>query len=275
MKMKKMKGYRVKPGAKVDLSRFDAGDTSGFKGGKGGKDDTQEIFDRLNDRLEELQEMLWAEGRHKLLVVLQGMDTSGKDGTIRHVFDGVNPLGVRVASFKAPTPEELAHDFLWRVHPLVPGKGEMVIFNRSHYEDVLAARVRGFVPPAVWKQRYGQINDFEALLADTGTTILKFFLHIDAGEQKERLQERLDDPTKRWKFRKGDLEDRRLWDEYTAAYEDLLSRTSTKHAPWYVVPSNRKWYRNLVVASVIVEALEKLRLAYPEPEEDLQGVVIE
>jgi PPK2 family polyphosphate:nucleotide phosphotransferase len=272
MKMKKIKAYRVKPGSKVDLSRFDAGDTSAFKGDK---DDTQELFERLNERLEDLQEMLWAENRHKLLVVLQGMDTSGKDGTIRHVFDGVNPLGVRVASFKAPTPEELAHDFLWRVHPLVPGKGEMVIFNRSHYEDVLAARVRGFVPASVWKERYDQINDFEELLAETGTTILKFFLHIDADEQKERLQERLDDPTKRWKFRKGDLEDRRLWKEYTAAYEAALSRTSTKWAPWYVVPSNKKWYRNLVVASVIVEALEGLGMTYPEPEEDLQGIVIE
>jgi PPK2 family polyphosphate:nucleotide phosphotransferase len=271
MKMKKIKGYRVKQGAKVDLSRFDAGDTSAFKGGK---DDTQELFEGLNDRLEDLQEMLWAEGRHKLLVVLQGMDTSGKDGTIRHVFDGVNPLGVRVASFKAPTPEELAHDFLWRVHPVVPGKGEMVIFNRSHYEDVLAARVRGFVPGSVWKERYDQINDFEELLAETGTTILKFFLHIDADEQKQRLQERLDDPTKRWKFRKGDLEDRRLWKEYTAAYEDALSRTSTKWASWYVVPSNKKWYRNLVVASVIVETLEGLGMTYPEPEEDLQGISI-
>ncbi len=272
MRMKRIKEYRVEPGSRVDLSRLDAGDTSAFKGGK---DDTAELFSRMNDRLEELQEMLWAEGRHKLLVVLQGMDTSGKDGTIRHVFDGVNPLGVRVASFKAPTAEELAHDFLWRVHPVVPSQGEMVIFNRSHYEDVLAARVRGFVPPAVWKRRYGQINDFEKMLAETGTIILKFFLHIDADEQKERLQDRLDDPTKRWKFRKGDLEDRRLWQDYMEAYEDALSRTSTKHAPWYVVPSNRNWYRNLVVASVIVDALERLHMKFPEPEEDLQGVVIE
>jgi PPK2 family polyphosphate:nucleotide phosphotransferase len=272
MKMKKIKAYRVKQGARIDLSRLDAGDTSAFKGGK---DDTAELFSRLNDRLEELQEMLWAENRHKLLIVLQGLDTSGKDGTIRHVFDGVNPLGVRVASFKAPTPEELAHDFLWRVHPVVPGKGEIVIFNRSHYEDVLAARVRELVPPAVWKERYDQIQDFEKLLAETGTTILKFFLHIDADEQKQRLQERLDDPTKRWKFRKGDLEDRGLWKEYTKAYEDALSRTSTKWAPWYIVPSNKKWYRNLVVASVIVEVLEGLGMTYPEPEEDLQGIRIE
>jgi PPK2 family polyphosphate:nucleotide phosphotransferase len=269
---KKMKRYRVDPGSRLDLSRFDAGDTSAFKGGK---EETEELFEKLNDRLEELQEMLWAENRHKLLIVLQGLDTSGKDGTIRHVFDGVNPLGVRVASFKVPTPEELAHDFLWRVHPKVPGCGEMVIFNRSHYEDVLAARVHGIVPAAVWKERYDQINDFEKLLSETGTILLKFFLHIDADEQKERLQARLDDPTKRWKFRKGDLADRRLWKDYMRAYEDALSRTSTRWAPWYVVPANKKWYRNLVVAALIVEALESLGMTYPEPEEDLQGIVIE
>ena len=267
-----MKRYRVKPGGKVDLSKIDPRSTEAFKGDK---EAAQQELLALNKRLEVLQEELWAESKRKVLVVLQGMDTSGKDGTIRQVFEGVNPLGVRVAAFKAPTEEELAHDFLWRVHPKVPGSGEMVIFNRSHYEDVLVARVRGFVPPEVWKPRYDQINAFERLLAESGTTILKFFLHIDADEQKERLQERLDDPTKRWKFRKGDLEDRRLWKEYLTAYEVALSRTSTKHAPWYVVPSNKKWYRNLVVASVIVEALEGLGMTYPEPEEDLQGIVIE
>jgi PPK2 family polyphosphate:nucleotide phosphotransferase len=268
----KMKRYRIEPGSRVDLSRLDAGDTSAFPEGKDG---TKEAFAKLNDRLEELQEMLWAERRHKVLVVLQGMDTSGKDGTIRHVFDGVNPLGVRVAAFKAPTPEELDHDFLWRVHPKVPGRGEIVIFNRSHYEDVLAARVKELVPPEVWKTRYDQINDFERLLAETGTTLLKFFLHIDEDEQKERLQARLDDPTKRWKFRKGDLDDRKLWEKFTAAYEDALSRTSTAHAPWYAVPANKKWYRNLVVATVLVHALEKLDMQYPPPEEDLDGIVIE
>jgi PPK2 family polyphosphate:nucleotide phosphotransferase len=219
--------------------------------------------------------MLWAENRHKVLVVLQGMDTSGKDGTIRHVFDGVNPQGVRVASFKAPTPEELSHDFLWRVHPKVPGRGEMVIFNRSHYEDVLAVRVKELAPPKVWKPRYDQINDFERLLAESGTTILKFFLHIDQDEQKERLQARLDDPTKRWKFRKGDLEDRKLWKRFTEAYEEALSRTSQDGAPWYVVPANKKWYRNLVVATILVDALEKLDMRYPEPEEDLDGIEID
>jgi PPK2 family polyphosphate:nucleotide phosphotransferase len=269
--MADMDRYRVKPGEKLDLSGIDAGSTAAFKGGK---KETAEVFESLNDRLEVLQELLWAEGRHKVLVVLQGMDTSGKDGVIRHVFDGVNPLGVRVASFKTPTPEELRHDFLWRVHPQVPGAGELVIFNRSHYEDVLVARVKELVPKEVWKTRYGQIQDFERLLAETGTTVLKFFLHISEEEQRERLQARLDDPTKRWKFRKGDLDDRKLWDRYLEAYEEALSRTSTAEAPWYVVPSDKKWYRNLVVATVLVETLEGLGMEYPEPEEDLDGVVI-
>lgn len=267
-----MDRYRVKPGSPVTLSEIDASSTAAFKGGK---KDVEPVFVDLNDKLEELQELLWAEHRHKVLVVLQGMDTSGKDGVIRHVFDGVNPTGVRVASFKAPSPEELDHDFLWRVHPKVPGSGELVIFNRSHYEDVVAVRVRKLAPEKVWRQRYDQISDFERLLAESGTTILKFFLHIDKDEQKERLQARLDDPTKRWKFRKGDLSDRALWDEYQAAYEEALARTSTEHAPWYVVPANKKWYRNLVVATVLVETLEKLGMRYPEPEEDLDGVVVE
>ena len=265
-----MKRYRVEPGARVDLSRYDPGSTD-----LADKHEAQAAFEPLNERLEELQELLWAEGRHKLLVVLQGMDTSGKDGTIRHVFDGVNPLGVRVAAFKAPTEEELAHDFLWRVHPKVPGNGELVIFNRSHYEDVLVARVRGFVPPEVWKLRYDQINDFERLLTRTGTVILKFFLYISKDEQKERLQARLDDPLKHWKFRKGDLEDRAHWDDYIKAYEEALARTSQEHAPWYVVPADRKWYRNLVIATILVEALEKLDIKVPETAEDLQGVVVE
>jgi PPK2 family polyphosphate:nucleotide phosphotransferase len=267
-----MKRYRVKPGAKVDLAKVDPGETKGFKGTK---KQAEERLLELNQRLEALQEALWAEHRHKVLVVLQGMDTSGKDGTIRHVFEGVNPLGVRVASFKAPTQEELDHDFLWRVHPKVPGRGEMVIFNRSHYEDVVAARVKKLVPTEVWRLRYAQINDFERLLAETGTVILKFFLHIDQDEQKRRLQARLDDPAKRWKFRRGDLDDRRLWPDFMAAYEEALARTSQEKAPWYVVPANKKWYRNLVVATVLVKALEDLDIELPEPEEDLAGVVIE
>jgi PPK2 family polyphosphate:nucleotide phosphotransferase len=269
---KVMKRYRIEPGSTVDLAKFDAGSTKAAPKGKKG---TEEVFADLNNRLEILQEQLWANHKHKVLVVLQGLDTSGKDGTISHVFEGVNPLGVRVAAFKAPSPDELDHDFLWRVHPKVPGNGEMVIFNRSHYEDVLVVRVRKLAPDKVWKARYDQINDFERLLSETGTVILKFFLHIDKDEQKKRLQERLDDPRKRWKFRIGDLQDRALWDDYTKAYEDLLAKTSTEHAPWYVVPANKKWYRNLVVASVLVGALEKLDMSPPEPEEDLSHVVIE
>jgi PPK2 family polyphosphate:nucleotide phosphotransferase len=267
-----MKQHRVKPGGKVDLTHIDPGSTPGFKGKR--KDADARLLE-LNERLEVLQESLWAEHRHKVLVVLQGMDTSGKDGTIRHVFEGVNPLGVRVAAFKAPTAEELDHDFLWRVHPKVPGRGEIAIFNRSHYEDVLVARVVKLVPPEIWRQRYGQINDFELLLTQTDTIILKFFLYISKDEQKERLQARLDDPQKRWKFRKGDLIDRAHWDEYLEAYEDALARTSQKHAPWYVVPSDKKWYRNLVVAEILVKALEDLKIRVPEPEEDLKGVVVE
>ncbi len=267
-----MKRYKVKPGKKVNLTRNDPGDTHEAPKGKA---KTEKIFADLNGRLEEMQELLWAGHRHKVLIVLQGMDTSGKDGVIRHVFEGVNPSGVQVVSFKAPTPVDLDHDFLWRVHPHVPGRGDLVIFNRSHYEDVLVARVRKLVPEEVWQPRYRQICDFERLLAETGTTILKFFLHISEDEQRKRLQARLEDPTKRWKFRKGDLEDRALWGDYMKAYEDALEQTSTDEAPWYIVPSDKKWYRNLVVATILVETLEKLDLRSPEPEEDLEGLVIE
>jgi PPK2 family polyphosphate:nucleotide phosphotransferase len=267
-----MKPIRVKLGSKVDLSAIDPGATPGVKGKR---KDASGRLQELCDRLEVLQEALWAEHKHKVLVVLQGMDTSGKDGTISHVFESVNPLGVRVVAFKSPSPEELEHDFLWRVHAKVPASGEIVIFNRSHYEDVLVARVQELVPPEVWKRRYDQINDFERLLAETGTTVLKFFLHISKDEQKERLQARLDDPAKQWKFRKGDLLDRARWDDFMDAYETALSRTSQKQAPWYVVPADKKWYRNLVVAEVLVKALEDLEIQAPEPEEDLKGVVIE
>ena len=267
-----MKQHRVKPGETIDLSKVDAGATPGAKKGKA---EALKRFAPLSARLEVLQEQLWAEHERKVLVVLQGMDTSGKDGTIRHVFRDVNPLGVRVAAFKAPTEEERDHDFLWRVHPKVPGAGEMVIFNRSHYEDVLAARVHSLVPKEVWKRRYDQINDFERLLAENGTLILKFFLHISPEEQKKRLQERLDDPLKRWKFRLGDLDDRKLWPDYMEAYATALARTSQDDAPWYIVPADKKWYRNLVVATVLVQALEGLKLANPQPVEDLTGVVVE
>ena len=267
-----MNRYRVKPGEEVNLSKWDPDDKGDFKGGK--EEGLAEV-EKLNTRLEELQEVLYAEHRHKVLIVLQAPDTGGKDGVIRRVFDGVNPQGVRVASFKAPTEEELDHDYLWRVHKAVPGRGEMVIFNRSHYEDVLVVRVHNIVPPEVWKKRYEQINAFERHLAANGTTILKFYLHIDPEEQKQRLQARLDDPTKRWKFRLGDLEERKLWREYMEAYEEALSRTSTDHAPWYIVPANRKWYRDLVISSVLVETLDDLKMNYPEQEENLSGVVVE
>ena len=267
-----MKQYLVKSETKVKLSKWDPNDTGDFKGGK---EKGLAELEKLNAKLEELQEVLYAEGKHKVLIVLQAMDTGGKDGVIRRVFDGVNPQGVRVEPFKVPTEEELAHDYLWRVHKVVPGKGEMVIFNRSHYEDVLVVRVHNIVPPAVWKQRYEQINAFERHLAETGTTILKFYLHIDRDEQKERLQARLDDPAKRWKFRLGDLEERKLWPDYMKAYEDALSKTSTEHAPWYIVPANRKWYRDLVISSVLVETLKKLDMKYPQSEENLDGVAIE
>ncbi|MEJ5308736.1 MAG: polyphosphate kinase 2 family protein [Anaerolineae bacterium] len=264
--------YRVKPGTQVDLRQWDPDDKAMFDKGKS---EGKKAMEKLNRRLEALQELLFAEGKRKVLIVLQAMDTGGKDGVIRWVFDRVNPQGVKVASFKAPTPEELAHDYLWRIHKHTPGKGEMVIFNRSHYEDVLVVRVHNLVPPEVWRRRYAQINAFERMLAEEGTTILKFFLHISKDEQKARLQARLDEPEKRWKFNVGDLGERKLWDEYMRAYETVLSETSTEWAPWYIVPSNRKWYRNLVISDVLVETLEGFDMRYPEPKENLDAVVIE
>ncbi len=264
--------YRVDADSDVDLSQHDPADRTLFDGGK--KDARLETA-RLNRRLEALQELLYAEGRRKLLVVLQAMDTGGKDGTIRHVFDGVNPQGVKVASFKKPTPIELAHDYLWRVHRHTPAAGEIVIFNRSHYEDVLVVRVHDLVPPEVWKRRYRHLLEFERLLADEGTTIRKFFLHISREEQKERLQARLDTPHKQWKFSRGDVAERAHWDAYIEAYEAALSRTSTDWAPWYVIPADRKWYRNLVISQILVETLESLEMRYPEPEGELDDVVID
>ena len=211
----------------------------------------------------------------KVLIVFQSMDAGGKDGTIRTVFEGGNPQGGKGAAFKVPTPEELAHDFLWRIHKQTPGKGEIVIFNRSHYEDVLVVRVHGYAPEEVWKKRYDHIRHFEQLLADEGTTILKFYLHIDLDEQKQRLQERLDDPTKRWKFNIGDLEERKLWPQYMQAFEDAIEKTSTESAPWYVIPANRNWYRDLVISQIIVDTLENLKMKFPAEQEGLDKVVIE
>lgn len=266
-----MTRYRVKPGSKASLSGWDPSEKKFAKNKKEGIARLAE----LSTELDRLQDVLYAERKHKILVVLQGMDTSGKDGTIRHVFNSVDPLGVRVASFKVPTEEESDHDFLWRIHRQVPGRGEITIFNRSHYEDVLVVRVHKLVADDIWKARYDQINSFERMLTDSGSTIVKFYLHIDRDEQKARLEARLADPTKRWKFRKGDLDDRALWSEYEKAYNEAISRTSTKWAPWYVIPANSKWYRNLVIAEILTATLSGLDMNFPEPEEDLDAIVIE
>ncbi|HEV7242893.1 MAG TPA: PPK2 family polyphosphate kinase [Thermoanaerobaculia bacterium] len=239
----------------------------------GDKVKTQEATAKLVDRIGELQELLYAGHQHKVLIILQGMDTSGKDGAIRKVLRETSPQGIHVVSFKKPTETELDHDYLWRVHWQVPGRGELVVFNRSHYEDVLVVRVHSLVPKAVWKKRYEQINNFERMLADEGTTILKFFLHISREEQRERLQARLDDPTKRWKFQHGDLAERKLWSAYMRAYEEVLEKTSTQWASWHIVPADRKVMRDFIVASEVVKALEKLKMKYPDPP-DVAGVTI-
>jgi PPK2 family polyphosphate:nucleotide phosphotransferase len=267
-----MQRYRVKPGSSLQLQHWDPNDTSAFEGDKA---EANEALSKLNQELAALQEVLYAERRHKVLVVLQAMDTGGKDGTIRHVFAGVNPVGLRVANFKAPSTDELDHDYLWRIHKQAPGRGEIVIFNRSHYEDVLIVRVHNLVPRSVWSKRYAQINDFERMLTEEGTTILKFYLHISKDEQKERLQARLDDPTKHWKFNVVDLKERTLWSKYMRAYEEALEKTSTAWAPWYIVPANRKWHRNWVVAATVVETLRGLKMRYPKPKDDLSRVAID
>jgi len=261
---------RVRPGTRVKLANVDPSATHGHT-----KESAADELTAGLAGLTDLQDRLWAEGKHKVLVVLQGIDAAGKDGTLRHVMGAFNPQGCPVTSFKVPSADELAHDYLWRVHRAVPGKGEIGVFNRSHYEDVLVVRVHDIVPKTVWSRRYDQINAFEQLLADSGTTIVKFFLYIDRDEQRERFQARLDDPTKRWKFRLGDLEERKRWDDYIAAYEDVLARCSTAAAPWYVIPSNRNWFRNLAVANILADTLDELNPRYPEPTEDLTGVVIE
>jgi PPK2 family polyphosphate:nucleotide phosphotransferase len=265
-----MDRYRIKPGDSVNLDKWDPDDTALLPGGK---KEALEQGQANEKRLADLQELLYAEHAHKVLIVLQGMDTSGKDGTIRHVMRSFNPQGVRVASFKRPTDRELDHDFLWRAHAQTPGNGEITVFNRSHYEDVLVVRVHELVPKPFWRKRYREINEFERILAENGTLVLKFFLHISKGEQRKRLQERIDDPTKRWKFQHGDIEERALWREYRGAYEDALQKTSTEWAPWYVVPANSKWYRNHLVGSAISNALERLEMQYPEP--DLSSEVID
>jgi len=263
--------HRIEPGTAVHLGKLATDDTTA---GPGGKEETQAATVPLAARLAELQEMLWARRQEAVLVVLQGIDTSGKGGTVEHVFGAVNPAGLRVTSFKAPTEPELARDYLWRVHPHVPADGEIGVFDRSHYEDVLAVRVLELVPEARWRKRYDHINAFEELLVDEGTTVVKLFLHLSKDEQKKRLQARVDDPAKHWKFKPTDLEARARWADWEAAFAEMLTRTSTEHAPWHVIPADKKWYRDWAVATIMVEVLEGLALTWPESPDDLSGVVI-
>lgn len=252
--------YRLEPGQRVDLSALDPNQTEHYRS-------RTEVKDELNQqrkRIAGLQERLYAENRQSLLLVVQAIDTGGKDGTIRHVFKGVNPQGCRVWSFKQPSTEELEHDFLWRYHRHTPERGMMAIFNRSHYEDVLVVRVDRLVPEEVWRPRYAMINDFERMLTMNATTIVKFFLHISKDEQKKRFEARLEQPDKRWKFNIDDLKERAKWDQYQEAFQDAINNCSTAYAPWYVIPANHKWYRNLVVARTIAETLEAMNPQYPE-----------
>lgn len=272
---KKAEGIKtVRPlivNGKTKLADVDTSSTCGFSGDKAA---TVAILAQLNAQLVELQDVLYAEHKHKVLVVLQAMDAGGKDGVIRNVFSGVNPQGIRVAGFKAPTAPELDRDYHWRIHQQVPAKGEIVVFNRSHYEDVLITRVHGWVDDKTARRRFRQINEFEAMLVEEGTLILKFFLHISRDEQKQRLEDRLNDAAKNWKFNLGDLPEREKWDDYQRVYEDAINATSSPHAPWYVVPADRKWIRDIYVSSVLVSALQGLKMAYPSPPAGLAGVVI-
>lgn len=239
------------------------------------RDAAETEFKALRTEFIEWQQRLYADGEQKLLIVLQAMDAGGKDGTIRNILKGVNPQGVRVESFKVPSKDELAHDFLWRIHKVVPAKGMMSVFNRSHYEDVLVVRVHNIVPEAVWRPRYEQINQFEKLLHQTGTRILKFYLHISKDEQAERFRARLDETDKNWKFSLEDLEKRTYWPDYMAAYEEMLQQCSTAWAPWHVIPANQKWYRNLAIMRTIVHTLREMNPQYPEAEKNLDQVIIE
>jgi PPK2 family polyphosphate:nucleotide phosphotransferase len=262
--------YRIEPRELVRLKDIDPDDTAHFKD----KEDSLDELQKQLERISNLQERLYAESKQSLLIVLQAMDTGGKDGTIRGVFDGVNPEGCRVWSFKVPTPEELAHDFLWRIHSKTPERGMICIFNRSQYEDVLAVRVHELVPESVWEKRYDLINNFEQLLHEDNTAIIKFYLHISREEQKERLEARRDTPDKQWKFHTSDLAERARWDDYMLAYEDAINKCSTEYAPWYVIPANKKWYRNVVIARTIADTLEAMDPQFPVPEEDIEGIVI-
>jgi PPK2 family polyphosphate:nucleotide phosphotransferase len=264
------KKFRIEAGSTPHLEQRDPGVRIGAA-------DKQAGLERLGHLVTELgmlHNRLFAEGERAVLLVLQGMDAAGKDGTIRQVLTGVNPQGCHVVSFREPTSTELAHDYLWRIHAACPARGELAIFNRSHYEDVVAVRVRGLVPRKIWQPRYEQIRAFERMLVDEGTTVVKVFLHLSRGEQRERFRERLENPEKRWKFRTSDLEDRALWDEFQEAYEDAIRETSTDDAPWYVVPADHNWVRNLAVAEILVRTLEQLDPKIPEPDPGLGDVAI-
>jgi PPK2 family polyphosphate:nucleotide phosphotransferase len=263
--------YRVEPGSAARLDQRDPASIAGYEIQKSA---AKEDLRHLRHRLDGLQRRLWAESERGLLMVLQAIDTGGKDGTIRHVFKGVNPQGVKVHSFGVPTPEESSHDFLWRAHQKTPAAGSIAIFNRSHYEDVLVVRVKGLTPEERWRKRYHHIVEFERMLADEGTTIVKIFLHISKEEQRRRLQSRLNHPDKRWKFSAGDLDDRRLWPSYMDAFEEAITSTSTEYAPWYVVPADHKWHRNLVVSGILVDTLEAMDPHFPEPDAGLDGLVV-
>jgi len=262
---------KIQPGGRIKLNEIDPNLTGILQEKKRG----EKLLAQNIKRMAELQNILYAQRKHTLLIILQAMDAGGKDGTIRKIMSGVNPQGVQVTSFKKPTETELEHDFLWRIHQAVPSRGMIGIFNRSHYEDVLVVRVHNLVPQNVWQTRYQHINNFEQLLVDSGVTILKFFLYISKDEQKERLQARLDQPHKRWKFNSGDLDERALWHNYMQAFEDVFAQCSTGIAPWYIVPANKKWYRNLVISETIVTTLQDLNLKYPDPFPDLDNIVIE
>jgi len=268
--MSVIKRFKVDPKKPIKLKRFDARQTHGVKS----KAEAATVVGENLERMRQLQYRLYAEDKQSLLIVLQGIDAAGKDGTVRHVFTGINPQGCEVHAFKKPSDEELAHDFLWRIHKRTPSRGKIGIFNRSHYEDVLVVRVHDIVPAKVWRKRYAQINAFEKQLTESGTRILKFFLYIDPDEQKERFQARLDDPEKNWKFSHGDLKERERWDDYLAAFEEMLTKCSTPHAPWHVVPANRKWFRNYMVSQIIRDTLEDMDPKIPAPLEDVSSIVI-
>ncbi|MGE4372470.1 MAG: polyphosphate kinase 2 family protein [Xanthobacter sp.] len=258
----------VEPGSKVRLKDIDASFHGDYKSAEYAKED----LDKNVVRMTELQEKLYGEKKHALLIVLQGIDSAGKDGTCWHVLRAMNPQGTQVTGFKQPSAEEEAHDFLWRVHPHVPGLGQVGVFNRSHYEDVLVVRVHDLVPKSIWSKRYELINDFEKMLTQHNVTILKFFLYISPEEQLNRFRQRLDDPARQWKISEADYKERDYWDQYIAAYEDMLEKCSTKHAPWYIIPSNHKWYRNLAVSNIVGKALEDMKLKLPAPTVNLDDI---